>query len=287
MINPTLVTKASGDTVPFSEDRLRRSLQKAGASQSIINDIVSEVNDQLYEHITTKKIYHIAFNLLKKKSGPLAARYHLKKAIMELGPSGFPFEKFIAEILKWEGYETQTDVISHGKCVSHEVDVIAQKNNEYIMVECKYHNKPGLFCDVKIPLYVKSRFIDLETAWKAIPGRQEKIYSGWLVTNTRFSLDAVQYGTCAGLKLLSWDFPVKNGIKDQIDRLGLYPITCLTTLTKLEKQKLLDNKIVLCHELNQDAGILLSIGVKKQRMDSVMNEVKLLCEQLIKNGNGK
>lgn len=287
MRNTIQITKASGESVPFDEQKLKKSLHRAGASQEVIEEIATEIRKQLFENIPTKKIYRIAFKLLKKSSAHSAARYHLKKAIMELGPSGFPFEKFIAEILKRQGYETQTGVISHGKCVSHEVDVIARKENDLVMVECKFHNKPGIFCDVKVPLYVNSRFIDLEYAWKKVPGRKEHNYSGWLVTNTRFSFDAVQYGTCAGLHLLSWDYPAKNGIKDQIDKLGLYPVTCLTTLTKIEKQKLLDKKIVLCHEINMDIRQLRSIGVTEGRLTAVTEEIKKLCEQLLKNGNEK
>lgn len=281
------ITKASGESVPFDEHRLKRSLQRAGANEEVIEEIASEIRKHLFENIPTKKIYRIAFKLLKKGSAHNAARYHLKQAIMELGPSGFPFEKFIAEILKWQGYETQTGVISHGKCVSHEVDVIARKENDLVMAECKYHNKPGIFCDVKVPLYVNSRFMDLEYAWKNIPGRKDHNYSGWLVTNTRFSFDAMQYGTCVGLHLLSWDYPAKNGIKDQIDKLGLYPVTCLTTLTKIEKQKLLDKKIVLCHEINMDIRLLRTIGVSEGRIPAVTEEVKKLCEQLFKKGSNE
>lgn len=279
------IRKASGQTVPFAPDRLRASLHKAGATDPEIEEIIRRITPQLYEGISTKQIYRMAFNFLKKKSGYKAARYHLKKGIMELGPSGFPFEKFIAEILKWQGYETQTGVITHGKCVSHEVDVIAEKSDEYVMVECKYHNRPGLFCDVKIPLYVNSRFIDLKTAWQSIPGRESKNYNGWLVTNTRFSLDAVQYGTCAGLKLLGWDYPAKAGLKDQIDHLGLYPITCLTTLAKAEKQALLDMGIVLCHELYNDTHFLLKAGVKDSRISAVKDELEKLCRYISGNHN--
>lgn len=281
------ITKASGESVLFNPERLKHSLHRAGADKAAVEEITRKIQERLYENIPTKKIYRIAFNLLKKRSGPVAARYHLKKAIMELGPSGFPFEKFIAEILKWQGYKIQTGVISEGKCVSHEVDVIAEKENETIMVECKYHNKPGIFCDVKIPLYVNSRFKDLEYTWIKIPGRENRKYIGCLVTNTRFSFDAVQYGTCAGLKLLSWDYPAKNGIKDQIDKLGLYPVTCLTSLTKKEKQALLDKRIVLCHEINMDIRLLRTIGVTDSRIPVVTEEIKKLCEQLIKNGNGE
>jgi hypothetical protein len=273
-----LIKKASGQTVPFMPERLKRSLHKAGATDEEAAKILEQISSRLFNGISTKRIYRMAFDALKRSSGHKAARYHLKKGIMELGPSGFPFEKFIAEILKWQGYETRTGVIAHGKCVSHEVDVIAEKGIEYIMVECKYHNRPGLYCDVKIPLYVHSRFRDLNTAWTSIPGRQDKMYTGWLVTNTRFSLDAIQYGVCAGLKLIGWDYPANGGLKDQIDRLGLYPITCLTSLNKTEKQFLLDKNIVLTNELYNNVQYLYNIGLSEPRVTIVQEELRKLCQ---------
>ncbi|HLR91356.1 MAG TPA: hypothetical protein VK040_10390 [Balneolaceae bacterium] len=69
-------------------------------------------------------------------------------------------------------------------------------------------------------------------------------------TNTRFTSDAIQYGKCVGLLLTSWDYPRGNGLKDRIDKSGLHPLTALTTLTKAEKTKLLDEGIVLCKELH-------------------------------------
>jgi hypothetical protein len=85
---------------------------------------------------------------------------------MELGPSGFPFEKYVAEILKYQGYRVEVGVIVEGFCVKHEVDIIAEKEAKHFMIECKFHNQPGTFCDVKIPLYINSRFLDIEKMWK-------------------------------------------------------------------------------------------------------------------------
>jgi hypothetical protein len=223
----------------------------------------------------------MAFNLLKEQSNHLAAKYHLKGAIMELGPSGFPFEKYIGEILRYQGYKTTVGEIVQGKCVSHEIDVIAELGEEYFMIECKYHNQPGTVSDVKIPLYIQARFKDVEAQWIKLPGHESKSHIGWVVTNTRFSTDAIQYGNCAGLKLLGWDYPLKEGLKDLIDRLGLYPITCLTTLTKVEKQRLLDKNIVLCKELSDDRQHLERTGVTPTRLKRVLEEVERLCEHLI------
>lgn len=197
---------------------------------------------------------------------------------MELGPSGFPFEQFVGVLLNQQGYRTQVGVIVKGHCVNHEVDVIAEKDNHHFMIECKFHNRQGYICDVKIPLYIQSRFLDVENTWKKIDGHAEKFHQGWVVTNTRFSEDAAQYGRCMNMNLVGWDYPRNNGLKDWIDSSGLHPVTCLTTLTHREKQELLDKKIVLCKTLHHNYSLLQSIGVNPPRLQKVMDECAALCE---------
>ena len=278
------ITKASGETAPFIEGKLRNSLVRSGANDKQIDEILNEVSGQLYQGISTKKIYRLAFNKLKDHSKHLAARYNLKHGIMELGPSGYPFERFIGEILKHQGYSVKVGEIVKGKCITHEVDVIASADHHHFMIECKYHNLQGIVCDVKIPLYIQSRFKDVEAEWVKIPQHETKIHQGWVVTNTKFSSDAIQYGNCAGLKLLGWDYPIKRSLKDIIDDLGLYPITCLTTLTRAEKQKLLDMKIVLCTEICANEKLLYDIEMNETKVKKVIEEGQQLCHKLLNNG---
>jgi len=275
-----IITKASGEKVPFSYQKLHHSLERSGANDETINEIISEVESQIYKGIATKKIYQIAFGLLKKSAKPLAAKYKLKKAIMELGPSGFPFEKYIGEILKYQGFSVKVGVIVKGHCVNHEVDVIAEKDEKHFMIECKYHNTSGYTCDVKIPLYIQARFKDVEKQWMQLPGHKTKFHQGWVVTNTKFSDDAILYGLCAGLHLVGWDFPNKGSLREQIDFSGLYPITCLTTLTAREKQLLLESKIVLCKELCTNSKLLSISEIPGQRINLIMNEAHALCKNI-------
>lgn len=281
MNNSFTVTKSSGEKIPFSEDKVRSSLRKSGADDEQINLIIDEIRNQLYEGMSTKKIYKIAYSLLKSGSRHHAARYHLKYAIMELGPSGFPFEKFIAELLKTEGYKTKTSQILQGKCVTHEIDIIAEKGNEQLLVECKYHNQQGISCNVKIPLYIHARFNDIEEHLAKKNEYHSMNRRGWIVTNTRFTADAITYGGCSGLGLLGWDHPFGKGLKDRIDKQRLYPITCLTSLTSIEKQKLLDKEIVLWTELLKKTDLLRSIGIKSVRAYTILNEVSQLCNHVI------
>ncbi|WJJ96452.1 ATP cone domain-containing protein [Algibacter luteus] len=272
------IIKHSGDIVPFNVDKLKDSLRRAQASEEIIQQIVAQIESAIYNGITTKKIYQMAFKMLKGKSRVSASKYKLKKALMELGPSGFPFEKLVGKLLAHEGFETKVGVIVQGNCVQHEVDVIAQKDNKHYMIECKYHSDQGRFCNVKIPLYIHSRFLDVEKQWEHQKGHEAKLHKGGVYTNTRFTTDAIQYGKCVGLLLTSWDYPMGNGLKDRIDKSGFHPLTALTTMTKSEKTKLLDKGIVLCKELHEKPTLLNQIGIDKTRHRKILEDSEALCK---------
>ena len=271
------IIKSSGKKVKFSIDKLRASLGKSGADTQTVDAIIAKVKKELYEGISTKEIYNRAFALLKKKEGYLASKYKLKKAIYELGPTGYPFERFIGAILKYSGYHTQVSEIMHGHCVKHEVDVIAVKDGMTTLIECKFHSEQGRNCNVKVPLYIASRFKDIKTHWDS-KAHETKLDVGWVVTNTRFTDDALQFGNCVGLYLLSWDYPKHDGLRDRIDRLGLYPITVSTLLTNREKQFLLSRDVVLCKDLIDDVFFLDHLGISEIRKTKIQNELKMLCK---------
>ena len=279
MNNIINIVKHSGDSVPFDVDKLINSLRRAKASGELIQQIVERVESQLYDGITTKQIYKMAFKMLKNASRVSASKYKLKKALMELGPSGFPFEKLIAKILDQEGFQTKVNVIAQGNCVQHEIDVIAQKDNNHYMIECKYHSDQKRFCNVKVPLYIHSRFLDVEKQWKLLKEHETKLHKGGVYTNTRFTTDAIQYGNCVGLLLTSWDYPIGNGLKDRIDKSGLHPLTALTTLTKAEKTKLLDTGIVLCKELHENPYLLEQIEIPTSRHKNIIEDSQELCRK--------
>ncbi len=270
-----IVTKASGQNEPFSILKLRNSLSGAKATKDEIDSIVEILLPKLYRGISTQKIYSEAFRLLRHHSKNHAARYYLKRGIMELGPSGFPFEKFIAELFKQQGYKVEVGKILQGNCVSHEIDLVAVKETQLNLMECKYRNQPGVAVDVKTPLYIKARFDDvLEN--KFLP-YNEKEFKGWVITNAKFTSDAVKYGNCKAMQLLSWDYPVNNSLKDWVDRSGLYPLTCLTSLTRHEKVWLLAKGYILVKEIYNNRQLLLKAGVKEIRIKAVTDEgTKLL-----------
>ena len=270
------IVKSSGEKVKFSIEKLRSSLRHSGADDILINQIIDIVRDELYQGISTKEIYNRAYTLLKKKKSVFASKYKLKRAIYELGPTGFPFERFVAAILEFSGYTTEVDKIMSGICVSHEIDVFAEKNRKINIIECKFHGEEGRNCNVKVPLYINSRYNDVKAHWD-IKNKKKQFESGWVVTNTRFTSDAIQYGKCIGLYLLSWDYPKNNGLKERIDRLGLYPITVSTLLTNREKKFLLSRDIVLCRQLLKDKFFMDHLHISKERKDKIFTELAQLC----------
>lgn len=272
-----IVQKASGELVPFDEYKLKRSLQRSGADDLLVKEISRQLSGELYPGISTGEIYRKAFALLRSSSRPLAARYRLKNAIMELGPSGFPFEKYFAELLKNQGVAVRTNIFLEGTCVSHEVDVLAETDGTVHFIECKFHNDRGLVTDVKVPLYIHSRFRDIESRQKNEAEFKGRVLKGWVVTNTKFSEDAVKYGLCAALELVGWDFPKGRSLRDIIDITGLYPVTCLTTITQREKQWLLEKGIVLCRQFLEDTSLLQAAGIKGNRVRSVQIELQNVC----------
>lgn len=279
-MNKVNIIKANGEKAPFQVEKLINSLRYSKANEALIQKIVKKVKEELYDGMTTKQIYKMAFKMLKSKSSVSASRYNLKKALLELGPTGFPFEKLVGKLMEHEGFTTEVGVIFQGSCVQHEIDVIAKKENNHSIIECKYHNKQEKVCNVKIPLYIHSRLLDVEKQWKLTKGHELVILEGGIYTNTRFTTDAIQYGKCVGLLMTSWDYPIGNGLKERIDASGLHPLTALTSITKSEKTKLLDKGIVLCKEINENPSILKQVGIKKSRHKNILDDSKDLCSVL-------
>jgi len=267
------IIKKSGEKEAFSFNKLKNSLKRSGASIENIEFVINTIKFQLYDGITSKEIYRKAFSLLKKSNRTCASKYSLKRALFELGPTGYPFERLVSALLKDKGYKTEVSVILQGECVTHEIDVLAEKEGNTYTVECKFHSKSHFVNNVKTPLYINSRFIDVQKKWNNNPENTTYLKQGWLVTNTKFTLDAIKYAECVGLKLLSWDYPKNNGIGKNIDDFGLYPVTALTTITKREKELIIENDIILIKELAKTPTILNKIGISPIRIKRVLNEV--------------
>jgi len=232
------VTKASGEKEEFDVEKVRRTCLRAGASKQLADKIAKEVEAKAYDGITTRKILHLALKLLEEEP-EAAMRYGLKRAIMALGPAGFPFEEFMAEVLQNYGYETKVGEIIKGKCVPHEIDITAEKEGVRYLVECKYHNAPGILTDLKVMMYTYARLLDLG----------KKFNQAWLICNTKCTSEARQFARCVGVKVTSWRYPKGGSLEEMVETKRLYPITILRSVTGPIRERLFQAKVMLARNL--------------------------------------
>ena len=277
MTNKILVTKASGEKEVFDTDKLRSSLQRAGAEKELIDTIVKDIISWAIDGISTKKIYARAFSILRRKKAGPALKYKLKQAIMELGPTGYPFEHFVGILFKKKGLQVEVGQVIDGNCVTHEMDVIATGENTQDLVECKYHQYQGKQVSVQVPLYVRSRVDDIIRLRMKLPEYQGFNFQGWIFTNTRFTSDSIQFGKCSGLKLIAWDYPAGHGLKDMIEKENIFPITILNNLLKKEKEKLMEGGIVTCAVLRENLEALEAFELSNTKRRAIIQELDDIC----------
>ncbi len=270
------ITKANGEKEPFEIEKLEESLLRAHASKNNIQQITSRIIQELEDGMSTQDIYKHAFTLLQQIEKKASIHYSLRRAVFELGPSGFPFEKLIAEVFKEKGYETKTDQMVKGHCVEHEVDVVAWKDKELVMCEAKYHSQVGMKSDLKVILYVKARFDDLAKAQFTYNAEPQTLSEGWLVTNTKFTSSAIKYAECQGIKAVGWNYPMEGSLNDLMEESNIYPLTCLHSLSDHDKKALLEKGVVVCKDLVKDETLLSSVGLSQVNIDAVKEEIALL-----------
>ncbi len=266
----------AGETVEFEIGKLESSLRSSGANNHSIKKALQNILPNCFDGITTRELYKMAFDELKKISNSAAARYSLKKALLELGPAGFYFEQWIARVFQNIGYKTETGQLIKGHSVTHEADVIAKKGDKTYWVECKFRNAEDTKISVTTPMYVLSRIKDISNITYNLFGTKTEFTDGWLITNTYFTKDSIAFSEYYGLRLLSWDFPENQSIKNLVDQNALYPITCLTTLDGKQKQKLLEKKCVLVKELFQNQNLLNVLELNQEKKSEILEEAREL-----------
>lgn len=243
------ITKASGKTEEFYIQKLVDSLIRSGASEELAWDIAKKVEIQITPASHTKHIFRMAKRLLRQYNRVSDMRYSIKKSIYSLGPAGYQFEKYFARILREYGYSVETNRILYGFCVTHEVDVFAIRDGKGFVIECKYHSNSTNPTDVKVALYINSRFSDIRKAYELLPEKNLLLQQGWLVTNTRCTTDARKFAECVGLKIVSWKYPEKESLEKMIENKRLYPVTILSSIRKNSLEILFGNDILLAKDI--------------------------------------
>ncbi len=270
------ILKTTGQREEFSVKKLQKSLERAGINSKKAKKIAQEVSMESGID-TTVQIHRSAYDKLKQKHAPTAARYNLKRALKALGPSGYPFEQFVARLLDARGYKTSTNRTLRGKCITHEIDVMAYKDDRHFIFECKFHNNLGYKSDVQTVLYMKARFDDIKNRWDNIDeSRGKHLHKLWIVTNTQFTSQAVEYAKCAGIELMSWRYPRGKSLAELIDKTGLHPVTAITKLSKRQKDTILSKGLILCREVEYKQDVLKHAGVRGKKLEQIVSEASAI-----------
>ena len=273
------IRKASGQPEEFDIQKLVNSLIRSGAPADAAEDIAGEVAKKITPSTKTKDIYRMARKLLKHYNLAAGMRYSLKKALSSLGPSGYPFEQYVGRILQGHGYSVEVGQIIKGYCVNHEVDVVAINGKEHFIIECKYHSDGGKPTDVKVALYIHSRFNDIRKAFELMPEHGHAIHQGWLVTNTRCTTDAIQYAECVGLRIMSWRYPETGSLEKMIEEKRLYPATILPSARRKSLEALFRNNFILAQDIaDVDEEVFLrKSGLDYRTARSIKREADEIC----------
>jgi len=273
------VIKQKGEQEEFNREKLRESLRRSGVATWLVDEITHDVESKFArkKKVPTEKLYAFVRQRLQKKSKNAIPRYTIKRSLLTLGPTGFPFEQFFSKLLEAKGYQTRVGQVLQGKCVTHEMDVVAWDDHELLFIEVKFHNQLKLRSDTKTALYIKARMDDLVDTELSYTGGIKKMTQGVLVTNTKFTSSALKFGLCAGIDMMSFDYPSKGNLYDLIEETGLHPLTCLTELPKSHKKTLIDSGIITCKILAEDPKILDRLNMNPQKKEKILDEVNAIC----------
>ena len=271
----TYIIKASGKKERFNPKKISRTVMRAGASRDFARKVSQNVSKKIHAGDRSEKILSLTLKSLYKYP-EIAARYDLKRAIMNLGPSGFPFEKYFARILEEYGYKTEVGRILNGKNITHEVDVVAEriKDKKRYMVECKYHNRVGNYTNSKTALYIYARFLDLKG-----------FDFPWVATNTHCSRDALDYARGVKMKVTSWDYPKGESLQELIMKRGLYPITIIREVNQKTKMSLFAAKIMMLKDL-VDYDVT-KLRKKTGLSEKVLKKIIAGAKEICRVGDGK
>jgi len=261
-----VVIKAGGAREPYDRGKLVQSIVRCGVPEAEAEAVAEEVERSLPREVPSDEIYARVLGLLRERWPACAARYAVRRAMMMLGPEGYPFEKFVARLLQRMGYSVRTNVVARGRCVEHELDVVAEGGGRRIFAECKYHSSPGIKVDVKVALYVYARYLDLRDSFD----------EAWIVTNTKVTEEATAYAECVGMRVLAWRYPRDGGLERLVERHRLYPITVLPGLPEGARRALLARGVVTLEDLARMSAEELSSlpGMSPSRAAELIAEAR-------------
>lgn len=266
-----MVVKKSGEREVYDEEKVRRSMNRVGVPDNIKPEVLTHIKEKFQNNeISTDDIFRHVLEFLEPRDRKSSLRFNLRQAIFELGPTGFPFEQYLASIFRNMGYKVTPNVIMNGDCVRHEIDLVLEKDGHREIVEVKFHNHHVVKTDVQTTLYTYARFLDVK--------EKNQVDNVWLITNTKLTSDAITYANCKGMPAIAWNYPEKGNLQDLVEEPAMYPITLLTSLSEQEKRRLVEKNVVLCTDLltRSDAELADPL-IRNNSLQKAKEDAKLVC----------
>lgn len=265
------VVKRNGDREPFSEEKVLRSMRRVGVPDELQKEALAHIKEKSTGgEVTTDEIFRHILEFLEPRDRKSSLRFNLRQALFDLGPTGYPFEQYLARIFKDQGYDVQTDLQMRGDCVTHEIDLLLLKDNSRQIVEAKFHNSPTTKSDIQTALYTYARFLDVKD--------KNDIDNVWLITNTKLSQDAITYTQCKGIPAIAWNYPNEGNLQDLVEKPHMYPITILNAFSEAEKRRLVEKDIVLCSDLlSKEQEAISDTLINNDNITRATEDARMIC----------
>lgn len=272
------VVKKSGEKEEYDEKKVIRSMNRVGVPEDLQPEILRHIEGQFKNNeLPADILFEQILQYLEPRDRKSSLRFNLRQAIFELGPSGFPFEQYLAQIFKEQGYKVETGLLMQGDCVKHEVDLLLEKDGHREIVEAKFHNHHVVKSDVQTALYTYARFLDVK--------QKNDIDNVWLITNTKLTVDAMAYCQCKGIPAIAWNYPERDNLQDFVENPKMYPITILNSLSEQEKRRLIEKNVVLCRDLiTKSENELSDPLIRDESLKRAKEDAQLICPLPAQNG---
>jgi Holliday junction resolvase-like predicted endonuclease len=267
-----------GNIEEFDSKKLCGSIKRAGAPKAVADSICKMVEEKIKPGATSSNIFREALRHLVKEDLDIAVRYSLKRGINSLGPAGFIFEQYVEAVLRAHGYKTRRNVFMKGKGVSHEIDVVAEKDGKTFLIEVKYRNEEVMRTHIDEVMYAEARVRDVNNL--SLNKKKQKRYFPWLVTNTKFTDTAIKYSKAYDIKLTGWSHPKSSSLEDLILAKKVYPVTVIPSMTRQALEEIAKRGLILAQDLLPYSvqDLALEFNINPYRAQVIWEEVQELVE---------
>jgi hypothetical protein len=277
MSRKIFIKNIQGERELFSLSKVYRSAKRVGATNQEAKKIAAVIEQEIYPEMKTTEIFSRVREMLEKKDQKSVMRFDLRDAMRKLGPTGYSFEKYAGEVFKSMGYDVKLNLYIPGKCVTYEIDFLAEKDNFIYIGECKYHKEPEGKVDLQVALANCARFHDILATGK-FDGKEVKSI---LVTNTKLTSEAIRFSECKDIDLLGWRYPAEQGLEYLIESRDLYPLTILPSFSGKLSESLCNQKTMLVKSILEmkDTEFPLKKEFYAEGFDTLVKEAEVLMKK--------